>query len=359
MVVASASDKAKTKTEVNGKRQVYIRVGHRYLKTIGSHGILGGRSFELPVDTAFNSRGRLYVANRSEGNPRVTILDLDEEYHGEFGSPNVGGEGQVRWPGGIAIDSADAVYIAEQHAQRVNVYAPDGALTRHWGRCGSGAGEFREPSGIAFDADDNLYLADSGNHRIQKYTADGEYVSGWGRRGSGEGEFNMPWGVALDADGDVYVADWGNDRVQKFTADGEFVMAFGGRGRGNGEFHRPSGVAVDRGGDIYVADWGNDRVQVFDPKGVFQVKFGGDATLSKWGLEIILGSPDFARERHRATLEPERRLWRPNSVKVDAEDRIVITDTSRHRLQIYQKESVAVDADWLDLENPKRELQFR
>ena len=39
------------------KQQVYIRVGHHYLKTIGSHGVLGGRSFELPVDTAFNSKG--------------------------------------------------------------------------------------------------------------------------------------------------------------------------------------------------------------------------------------------------------------------------------------------------------------
>ena len=228
-----------------------------------------------------------------------------------------------------------------------------------WGRYGSERGEFKEPTGIVFDDHDNIYLADAGNHRIQKFTKDGKHIAMWGGFGSGEGEFNMPWGIALDDAGDVYVSDWGNHRVQKFTADGEFIMAFGEAGEGDGQFRRPSGVSVDRGGDIYVADWGNDRVQVFDPKGVYQLKFTGDASLSKWGLEIILGSPDFARERHRATLEPERSLWRPNSVQVDSEDRIIITDTSRHRLQIYQKESVAVDADWLDLENPKRELQFR
>ncbi len=346
-------------TTTEKTKQVHIRVGHRYLKTIGSHGILGGRSFELPVATATNSKGLLYVANRSEGNPRVTILDIDENYHGEFGSPGAGGDGQIRWPSGIAIDSADTVYLTEQHTQRVNVYDSEGNLLRRWGTYGNGKGEFKEPSGIAFDADDNLYLADSGNCRIQKFTADGKYIGGWGERGDGDGELNMPWGIALDEDGCVYVVDWGNCRIQKFTSEGEFVMSVGKRGTGNGEFQRPSGVAIDRGGDIYVSDWGNDRVQVFDPKGVFQLKFTGDASLSKWGLEIILGSPDFARERHRATLEPERRLWRPNSVQVDAEDRIIITDTSRHRLQIYQKESVAVDADWLDLENPKRELQFR
>ena len=341
------------------KQQVYIRVGHHYLKTIGSHGVLGGRSFELPVDTAFNSKGMIYVAGRAETTPRVTIIDIDENFHGEFGTPGIGGDGQLRWPGGIAIDSADRVYITEQHTQKMNVYDESGGLITRWGRYGSERGEFKEPTGIVFDDEDSMYLADAGNHRVQKFSSDGKFIMTFGTRGSGEGEFNMPWGIALDGEGNVYVSDWGNNRVQKFMADGEFIMEFGEAGDGNGQFRRPSGVSVDRGGDIYVADWGNDRVQVFDPKGVYQLKFTGDATLSKWGLEIILGSPDFARERHRATLEPERSLWRPNSVQVDSEDRIVITDTSRHRLQIYQKESVAVDADWLDLENPKRELQFR
>ena len=341
------------------KRQVYIRVGHHYLKTIGSHGVLGGRSFECPVDTAWNSKGLLYVAGRAETTPRVTIIDIDENFHGEFGTPAAGGDGQLRWPGGIAIDSADRVYVTEQHTQKVNVYDEAGALLNRWGRYGGERGEFKEPTGIVFDAEDNMYLADAGNHRVQKFSSDGEFIMAFGAHGSAEGEFNMPWGIALDGEGNVYVSDWGNDRIQKFSPDGEFIMTFGASGAGNGEFRRPSGVSVDRGGDIYAADWGNDRVQVFDPKGVYQLKFTGDASLSKWGLEIILGSPDFARERHRATMEPERRLWRPNSVQVDPEDRIIITDTSRHRLQIYQKESVAVDADWLDLENPKRELQFR
>ena len=220
-------------------------------------------------------------------------------------------------------------------------------------------GGLSRPSGLAFDDEDNLYVSDAGNNRIQKFTGDGEFLMTWGSEGSDEGQLRMPWGITLDDENNVYVSDWGNDRVQKFTSDGEFLMSVGSSGSGDGQVRHPSGVAVDRGGDIYVADWANDRVQVFDPKGNYQLKFTGDATLSKWGLESILGSPDFARERHRASLEPERRLWHPNSVRVDSEDRIFIVDTTRHRLQIYRKETATVDADWLDLENPKRELQFR
>ena len=180
-------------------------------------------------DTAFNSKGLIYVAGRAETTPRVTIIDLDENFHGEFGTPSIGGDGQLRWPGGIAIDSDDRVYITEQHTQKVNVYDEAGGLIERWGRYGSERGEFKEPTGIVFDADDNMYMADAGNHRVQKFTADGRYIMDWGGRGSGEGEFNLPWGIALDGVGNVYVSDWGNNRVQKFSSDGEFIMTFGRR----------------------------------------------------------------------------------------------------------------------------------
>ena len=273
------------------KQQVYIRVGHHYLKTIGSHGVLGGRSFELPVDTAFNSKGLIYVAGRAETTPRVTIIDIDENFQGEFGTPGVGGDGQLRWPGGIAIDSADRVYITEQHTQKVNVYDESGTLLTRWGRYGSERGEFKEPTGIVLDNEDNMYLADAGNHRVQKFSSDGKFIMTFGTHGSGEGEFKMPWGIALDGEGNVFVSDWGNNRVQKFTADGEFIMEFGEAGDGNGQFRRPSGVSVDRGGDIYVADWGNDRVQVFDPKGVYQLKFTGGRIAVEVGAGDYPGQP--------------------------------------------------------------------
>ncbi|MYE54706.1 MAG: hypothetical protein F4X34_05870, partial [Chloroflexi bacterium] len=189
------------------KQQVYIRVGHHYVKTIGCHGVLGGRSFECPVDTAFNSKGLIYVAGRAETTPRVTIIDIDENFHGVFGTPNIGGDGQLRWPGGIAIDGDDRVYITEQHTQKMNVYDESGGLIERWGRYGSERGEFKEPTGIVFDSEDNIYMADAGNHRVQKFTKDGRHIGMWGSFGSGESEFNMPWGIALDDEGNVYVSD--------------------------------------------------------------------------------------------------------------------------------------------------------
>ncbi len=344
-----------TSTKAN---QVYIRVGHHYLKTIGVHGALGGRSFAFPVDVAWDSTGRLYVASGDAGNPRVTILNLEEDFFGEFGSPG-DGDRSIGTPTSIAIDSSERIFIADRQGNCIRSFDTDGNPIARWGTFGTAEGELKQPSGLALGDADNLYVSDSGNNRIQVFSGDGCLLDAWGSEGADEGYLRMPWGIAIDDDENVYVADWGNDRVQKFTSGGDFLMTVGSSGSDDGKLSHPSGVAVDRGGDIYVCDWGNDRIQVFDPKGKYQLKFTGDATLSKWGLESILGSPDFARERHRASLEPERRLWRPNSVRVDSEDRILIADTTRHRLQIYQKQSVTVDADWLDLDNPKRELQFR
>ena len=335
--------------------QVYVRVGHWYVKTIGAAGALGGRSFDCPVDVAWDSKGRLHVVNRPQLNVRVTICGLDDEYFGEYVTPGTG-DGQLIWPGAIAIDRSDMVYISDQHTHRINLFDIEGNFIGKWGTLGNADGDLKEPCGLAFDADDNLYVVDTGHNRVQKFTKDGRFLHKWGSKGAAEGQFDMPWGIALDEENSVYVADWGNDRVQKFSPDGTFLMTFGTPGDGDGELLRPSGVAVDRGGDVYVADWKNDRVQVFDPRGTYQLNFTGDATMSAWGLEILLASPELLRERHRATLESERKLWRPNSVKIDSEDRIFVADTSRHRIQVYRKESVAVDAEWIDLDNPNREF---
>ena len=344
--------------------QVYVRVGHRYVKTIGGTGGGARKGFECPVDVAWDSKGRLHVVNRSAiVLVRVTICGLDDEFIGEYALPDseyappgTTEVGKLILPGAIAIDRSDTVYISDQHTHSINLFDSEGKFIGKWGTLGNADGELKDPWGLAFDFEENLYVADTGNNRVQKFTKDGTFIHKWGSKGAAEGQFDMPWGIALDLENNVYVADWGNDRVQKFSPDGTFLMTFGTPGDGDGELRRPSGVAVDRGGDVYVADWANDRVQVFDPRGTYQLKFTDDGTLSAWGLERLMESPEFLRERHLATLEAERRFWRPSSVKIDSEDRFFVVDTNRHRLHVYKKESVAVDAEWIDLDNPNREF---
>jgi DNA-binding beta-propeller fold protein YncE len=157
----------------------------------------------------------------------------------------------------------------------------------------------------------------------------------------------------VDSKNDVYVADWRNDRIEKFSSDGEFLRSYGTSGRGDGQFNRPSGVAVDGEGYIYVADWGNERVQVLDPEGGFVMKLRGAATVSKWAEEFLNANVEEAEARAKADLEPaleqfggdpheesahtEKFFWGPVSVKLDDEGRLYVTDSNRHRIQIYER----------------------
>ena len=331
----------------------------RYSHTIGFYG-LGGRGFNNPVDVAIRRDGMLYVLNRAGtdievrmGYKRVSMCTLAEVYHGDF-SGGGSGDGQIMWPVAIALDAEENVYISDEALQCISIFDKQGAFLARWGRQGRGVGEFDRPTGLAFDHEDNLLVVDSRNNRIQKYTRDGTFLGAWGQGGRGPGELNLPWGIALDQAGDVYVADWRNDRIQKFDSTGRHLASWGTSGQGEGEFNRPSSVAVGREGNIYVADWGNERVQILAPDGSFRARLRGEAGVSRWGESYFTANQDELEERQKADLEPplelpptdaarhesasiEKLFWGPVAVKVDAQGRLYVVESCRHRIQIYEK----------------------
>jgi DNA-binding beta-propeller fold protein YncE len=282
------------------------------------------------------------------------MYDLDSEYFGTFGSWGEG-DGQFVWPTAIAVDGLGQVYIADEYTHRVVVFDPAGNSVANWGVHGARPGELDGPSGLAFDHDDSMYVVDHQNHRVQKFTTDGRFLLEFGSEGPGAGQLNLPWGLTVDARGEVYVADWRNDRVQRFSPSGEFLGVYGSSGRGDGQLFRPSSVAVDDEGYVYVADWGNERVQVLDPEGGFVMKLRGSATLSKWADDFLSTNVEEAQARASANLEPdierfggdpheesahvEKLFWAPVSVKLDGDGRLYVTESNRHRVQVFERGS--------------------
>lgn len=326
-----------------------------YSHTIGLC-TMEGRGFMFPSDTAFGAGGRHYTVSRGvpgdNRNIRITMYDIEAEYFGTFGGFGTG-DGEFLWASGIAIDSTGQVYVSDEHNHRINVFNSDGEYIRNWGEHGEGEAQLNSPSGIAFDSDDNLIVSDHRNHRMQKFTKEGHFLHSFGEQGSGEGQLNLPWGVCVDGNDNVYVADWGNDRAQKFSPAGEFLTSYGTSGRGDGEFKNPSSVVVDREGYIYIADWGNERVQVLDQNGAFVTKLRGESAVSKWAKDFLDTNLEEAGARALANLEPdlsgfagdpheesshtEKFFWGPVSVKLDSEGRLYVTESNRHRVQIYNR----------------------
>ena len=318
-----------------------LRAGFPYLKTIGMR-----RVVDQPVDIVVTADLRVFVLCRNEGIDsgvaKIARVSWEDENLGDIGSSG-SGEGQFTWPAAMLLDADQNLVISDEALHRITTITQDGEYVRHWGEHGHNEGQLDRPSGIAFDPDGNLCVVDTMNHRIQRFTAAGEFLAAWGEFGDASGQFNMPWGIHVDELGDVYVADWRNDRVQKFTDDGELVMAFGGSGSGAGEFRRPSGIAVDTDGDIYVADTGNNRVQLFAPDGRYVEQFIGDASLSPSGRKYLLANARPLRLRTMTSVEPQKRLRSPRSVRVDSEGRLFIPDYASFRIQIYQKDAIPLD----------------
>lgn len=327
-----------------------------YDMTIGISA-MEGRGFYYPCDLSFGPNGHIYVANRSldivDRGVRVTMCDIDSEYYGTFGYYGHE-EGNFIWIAGCAVGPDGRVFVSDEYDNQISVFDESGKFLNRWGEKGSREGQLDGPSGLAFDSDGNIFVSDTHNHRVQKFTASGTHLMTIASHGSGEGQLTYPWGVTVAPSGDVYIADWGNDRVARFDSDGAFVASYGKQGRGDGEFRRPSSVAVDSDGFMYIADWGNERVQVLDPDGAFVQVLQGEATLSKWAINFLNINNEEGDARSRADLELdidffdaddphevsshiEKYFWSPMSVKLDAENRLYVTESNRHRVQIYRQ----------------------
>ena len=100
----------------------------------------------------------------------------------------------------------------------------------------------------------------------------------------------------------------------------------------------------------------NERVQVLDPNGGFVQMLKGEATLSKWAENFLAINNEEGAARSRANLEPqieffdpddlhdissqiEKYFWSPMSVKLDDQGKLYVTESNRHRVQIYQRAS--------------------
>ena len=297
------------------------------------------QGFWTPQDFVLGKNGRIYVLSRGveQLGQRVSKINFHHEFQGQFGS--FGGEdGRFMWPRSIDLDQGGRVYVTDEYLNRISVFDAEGAFRYHFGQSGSGEGEMNGPSGIAFDSHDTVWVVDSMNHRVQSFSQIGEFQSGFGRQGADDGDLEMPWGICIDRNDDIYVADWGNNRVQKFSPSGELLLKFEESSNSVGSLKGPSGVAVDSDGDVYVTDWGNHRVQIYDAGGQYITALVGDAQEpSPWHKNYLDGNPEYLKARRRADMEQEWRFRRPVAVNVDAEDRIVVLESARHRLQIYNK----------------------
>ena len=304
-----------------------------------------GALFQFPVGIAADGAGNLYVADTS-GNTidKISAGGLVSTLAGSTGvagsQDGTGGGALFNQPGGVAVDGAGNVYVADTGNSTIRKITATGTVSTLAGspstrgsQDGSGsAATFSAPVGIAVDSAGNLYVADAFNATIRKITPAGVVSTMAGlaaSRGDADGSgaaarFNYPSGVAVDAGGNVYVADTYNDTIRQISVAGAVTTVAGSAGISGATdltgqsalFNQPCGVAVDGSGNVFVADTGNGTIRRIAPGGAVRT-VAGIAGIAGWG-DGAAGSALFNQ---------------PRGVVVDASGNVFVADTGNGTLR--------------------------
>jgi uncharacterized protein (TIGR03437 family) len=296
-----------------------------------------------PGGVAVDSAGNLYIADQFNLRVRKVSNEIITTVAGGGSSlaDNVPAtSAQLNYPMGVAVDSADNLYIAvasDNFVPGLIREVSNGMITTVAGG-GSSAGDNVPATsaqlgyllGVAVDSAGNLYIADTSNNRIRK-VSNGVIATVAGSRAPFFGGDNGPatsaqlWypqGVAVDSAGNVYIADTLNNRIRKVSNGVITTVAGGGACCFSGDngsatsaqLSNPQGVAVDSAGNVYIADSENYRVR--------KVSNGVIATVAGNGTRNPI--PGFSGSNGPAA---GAQLYWPSAVAVDSAGNLYITDS--------------------------------
>jgi len=135
---------------------------------------------------------------------------------------------------------------------------------------------------------------------------------------NGNYPYFTPSGTTIDPYGHLYVANPAKNCIMKFKKDGSYLWCnnsssqFGESGTKNGQFLCPQGIVISKCGLMYICDQGNSRIQVYY-------------------------IPEYGEEQFRYAYGQSNNLFnQPTDVALNTnEDRLFITDTGNHRVQIF------------------------
>jgi sugar lactone lactonase YvrE len=265
-------------------------------------------SLSLTVDGA----GYLFIADLarirkvSPDGIIATVVGKDKDGFSGDGGPAT--DAQLSYAGGVAVDRAGTLFIADTNNRRIRRVSTSGIITTVAGngtygfsgdgglatsaQLSVGGSDPSAMGGLAFDGAGNLFIADTHNHRVRKVSPSGTIttIAGNGTRGfSGDAgpaasaQLRFPNGVAVDDRGNLFIADYGNSRIRKVfpsgvitTVAGNGAWGFSGDGEPatSAELGGPTGVAVDGTGNLFIADSNNWRIRKVSPGGIITTVAG-------------------------------------------------------------------------------------
>ena len=262
--------------------------------------------------------------------------------------PDITGSRPLNSPRSIAVNHSGEIYIADFGNDRVVKLDSSYNLIKEVGGFGSGEYALKGPIDLALDKVSNLYVADFGNKRIVRLDRHLNFS------GAEEGftrdkvtEFIRPVSVELSNRGEVLVGDEGLGACYKLDQFFSYIFEFGGRDEIFSVIY-PSDICYDNG-DIYVTDPEYGYIFTYDDFGMFTGKIGEDIIQSPSAIAVSPGVGLWVTDKNSGTLHllnyrgkelfrwngyGEYRLYRPEDVFVDDNDKIYLVDSQTSRIYV-------------------------
>ena len=324
----------------------------------GDGGPATSAELTAPWGVAVDSSGNLFIADSGDYRVREvtastgiintvagngTDCESGGSACGDGGAATNAGFG---WIEGIALDSADDIFIADfdNNAIRevtasnsnINTVAGNGTFSFSGNGIPATNAVLYDPFGAASDSAGNIYIADQENCIVREVNATTGIITtvagtpmscGYGGDGGAATSalLKYPSKVALYA-GEVYIADTDNCLIRKVDTAGTISTfagtpgscGYGGDGGAatSAELGGTTAVAVSSSGNVYIADGGNARIREVSG-GIINTVAGN-------------GTAGYSGDGHGAK---DAELNWPSDVAVDASGNLYIADSSNLRIR--------------------------
>jgi len=216
-------------TEGKGHRAIKFSPDGKVLMTLGKAGVPGDGpdTFNQPSAVAIAPNGDIFIADGHGGNTNARIVKFtrDGKFIKTWGKKGTA-HGEFDTPHALAFDSQGRLFVADRANDRIQIFDQEGKFLDEWK-------QFSRPSGLYIDRNDVLYVSDSESRERDGYG----HHPGWKRGirvGSAkdgtvtafipdtfatpeQASTSGPEGVAADSSGAVYGAEVGQKDLKKYV----------------------------------------------------------------------------------------------------------------------------------------------
>jgi sugar lactone lactonase YvrE len=178
--------------------------------------------FYQPNDVLVAPNGDIFVSEgHGGGNARILKFTKDGKFITSFGKKG-SGPGEMEQPHALAMDSRGRLFVGDRSNNRIQIYDQNGKLLDTWP-------QFSRPSGIYIDANDTIYVADSESESVSRNhdgwkrgirigsAKDGKVVAFIPDPVEKTTGTSAAEGVAVDRQGNVWGAEVGPRGVKKYV----------------------------------------------------------------------------------------------------------------------------------------------